>query len=141
MALKILTHLALKRAALHIGKEETALEEVAVAGSACTLLWGGLPRLTGVAYRAGLCHQALLAMGHPQGTGSSQGDTHRLLRVKFLQDKKAKRRDLRGTGHLGRGGLGRGWAVLTIMLMMVSMVSSTSTSRVGFRLVAVKLRR
>lgn len=41
--------------------------------------------------------------------------------------------------------MGAGWAggqaVLTIMSMMVLMVSSTSRSRVGFRLVAVKLRR
>lgn len=111
---------------------------------------GELPRLTGAVCSAGLCPQAPAGLWvthrgrlrHRTAESKALGDTHRLLRVNFLQDKKAKRRDLSGTGEPGEGWAGHGTqAVLTIMSIMVLMVSSTSSSRVGFRLVAVKLRR
>lgn len=52
-----------------------------------------------------------LAVSDPQRTGSGTGsggsgalgDTHRLLCVNFLQDKKAKKGGLRGVGEPGEG--------------------------------------
>lgn len=141
-ALKSLTHLALEGAALHRGKEETALEEGAAAGSGCTPLGGGFPGWQELPAGQGCGTKPPLAMGHPQGTGSVAGGHSPIAPCSVSARQESREKGFeRDAWARGGDGLGRGRAVLTIMSMMVLMVSSTSISRVGFRLVAVKLRR